>query len=615
LKSVTDPFGAQVGYTHDLAGRVTDITGSNFASVSSYASNMSYRAWGGLKSLTYGNSKTLAVGYDAKLKVSTYEVPGIMKKAYTYYNDGRLKFTQDQLVTNSKFDRLSKYDHVGRITKALSGLEAREQGTTNDRPYNETMTYDAFGHLTSRAVLQWDRSEFSGTATFVNNRSNFWQYDADGRLLSGDSIYTYDASGAIASFGDADPYLTEQQFDGLGRRAKTVLKSQDPNTLVWTTEKVTYYVSSTVFGKVMSEVSATGAKEQSSVFAGDNVFAIQRMSGSTQSVTWEHYDASGASYRATDASGTGAGSAEMDPFGADAGLFKPFTWPPPRSTGEIQPFYTVPDLNSATQGCVLDRVPISCDVLQRLMEAGGVEQEYLMPQDKQTPDGGTRRELTVVRAYVKPRGLGLFTVGVPQSMGSQLFDRNEDGNPDLEPFTFEFNPIDWSVLDNALKTCIKKLWPMFEVTGIKFIENPGKTTDDSKNGVITLKDAENGQTFNVVNDATPPKEVNAELAKKKARGGGSYSNPFWTWAYPAGDPTPRPGEKRYPELFAQMTMIYVRVQIHETGAALTVIRDQYHPAPYAPLDKNLDPEHGDDGPALEDCVGKTYYQQKGLTPH
>jgi hypothetical protein len=89
---------------------------------------LQYRAWGALKSLTYGNSKTLAMGYNSNLSVSTYEVAGVMKKAYQYYDDGKLKFTQDQLTTNSKFDRLYNYDHLGRITTALSGAEARGQG-------------------------------------------------------------------------------------------------------------------------------------------------------------------------------------------------------------------------------------------------------------------------------------------------------------------------------------------------------------------------------------------------------------------------------------------------------------------------------------------------------
>jgi hypothetical protein len=92
-------------------------------------------------------------------------------------------------------------------------------------------------------------------------------------------------------------------------------------------------------------------------------------------------------------------------------------------------------------------------------------------------------------------------------------------------------------------------------------------------------------------------------------------NLFWNYAYPKADPKPRPGELVYPELFSQISMDYVRVQIHELAVSLSAIRDIYHPAPWALLnDGGLDPKHGDDGPALEDCVGSTYYQQMGLTP-
>ena len=34
----------------------------------------------------------------------------------------------------SKFHRKYEYDHVGRVTQALSGQEARGGATTNDRP-------------------------------------------------------------------------------------------------------------------------------------------------------------------------------------------------------------------------------------------------------------------------------------------------------------------------------------------------------------------------------------------------------------------------------------------------------------------------------------------------
>jgi YD repeat-containing protein len=381
LRTITDPFGAQVGYSHDKVGRLSAVTGANFASVTSYASNLQYRAWGALKSLTYGNSKTLAVGYYQNLNVSTYEIPGVMKKAYQYYDDGRLKFTQDQFTTNSKFDRLYNYDHVGRITTALSGAEARGQGPTNDRPYNQTMAYDALGHLTLREIRHWDRWDSSGNQTYVNNRRQFWQYDADGRLLNGESQYTYDAAGRISSFGDDDPYRTDQQLDGDGRRLKSVQRSFDPNTNQWTIEKVTYYIYSSVLGSVISEVSAAGAKERSFVSAGDQVLAIQSVVGGTQYVSWEHYDASNASYRPTNPQGGVGLAKEMDPIGANAGTMKPITWPEPTSSGKLEPYYGIPELNSAYDGCEVNGVPMDCNDAAHLEKIGAGKATVVNPID------------------------------------------------------------------------------------------------------------------------------------------------------------------------------------------------------------------------------------------
>ena len=400
LTSITDPSGAQVGYNYDLIGRLSSITGSNFASVSTYASSMQYRAWGDLKSLSYGNTRTLAMTYDANMKPATYEVPGVMKKGYTYSNDGRLKFTQDQLTTNSKFDRLYRYDHLGRVTTALSGLEAREQGTTNDRPYNETMTYDAFDHLTSREVFQWDRHDIS-IDTYTNNRRVGWSYDADGRILVGSNQYTYDAAGQVIKFGFGDPYESDQHFDGDGRTVKTVVRSFDLETSQWTTESINYLVRSSVLGgEVVTELNSVGAKERTFVHVGNDPFAIQSVGAGIQSVQWQHWDASRASFRPTDNTGAISLGKELDPFGADAGQFKPITWPQPSHNNKIEPFYTVPELNSDTQGCVLDRVPVPCEILNNLMEAGGVISGGLVN------DNGKLRQ---PKDPLIPHGLGLFT--------------------------------------------------------------------------------------------------------------------------------------------------------------------------------------------------------------
>jgi hypothetical protein len=89
----------------------------------------------------------------------------------------------------------------------------------------------------------------------------------------------------------------------------------------------------------------------------------------------------------------------MDPMGADAGVIKPFSWPPPKSPGKLEPYYGVPELNSATQGCELDGVPIPCDIRNALQEAGGItgiEKVY------------TNRGVQRIYHSYESRGLGLY---------------------------------------------------------------------------------------------------------------------------------------------------------------------------------------------------------------
>jgi YD repeat-containing protein len=371
VTSLTDPFGAQVGYEYDTISRTNHVTGSNFGGVTEYAKDIKYRAWGALKSLTYGNLKSVAISYDANRQPTSWEIPGVIKRGYQYYNDHRLSFTQDQLIIHSKFDRANQYDQSGRVTKALSGAEARSQSTTNDRPYNETMTYDEFDHLRSRDVMNWDHGTSSGNVPYINNRRQGWIYDSDGRVSSGDSHYYYDAAGEISSFGEEEQYMTDQWFDGDGQRLKTFQRSWDDENSQWMTVDDTYYITSSVLhGAVISEVLPTGAKSHTYVHGGGSVLAIQTPDSSGGTVAWQHYDPGQSSYVQTWNTSSSSSLGELDPFGADAGRFKPLSLSPPSSPGKLQPYYGVPSLNSGFNGCELDGVPFDCDTAVELMAHG-----------------------------------------------------------------------------------------------------------------------------------------------------------------------------------------------------------------------------------------------------
>lgn len=67
-KSIMNDSDVVVSYNYDKAGQVTGVTGSGFGGVSSYASALTYRAFGGLKGLTFGNTRTLSTAYDSRMR-------------------------------------------------------------------------------------------------------------------------------------------------------------------------------------------------------------------------------------------------------------------------------------------------------------------------------------------------------------------------------------------------------------------------------------------------------------------------------------------------------------------------------------------------------------------
>ena len=591
-------------YTYDEANRQKSIIGTNY-SITQFVNSVFYRAWNVPREVTFGNTRKLTMAHNQRLSVTHMEMelqgslPPAIDKDYEYNNDNRLKYSGDNI--DPRYDRAFNYDQSRRLNKALSGAEARGSSTTDDRPYNQFANYDAFDHRTVLNSRHWSKTfPYITSDSFLNNRRTGWQYDANGNILNDlHRTFTYDAaSRLVASSGGS----VTQVFDGDGRRVKTTDQFG-----------TTYYLSSSVLSEVVAELDNAGNRSLGFIYALGDVLAEESANGF---ISFVHKDASRLSVRKTHPTlGVLMEATELDPQGADVELEDPYLNEPDYDgRAEGAPLY--PGYANVTSAgtCTVGGIWMPCDMAYRMF-----------PQQVGTRDWGVFRLGIDPLDPFGPFGPIDWHPGFLRWLEENnrvLTSRNylELGREWFSNLLAEQKSIDWSVLHSSLTTCIHALWPMFEMTSFKPTSSPPKKlgkNHDQYNGVIGLTDLAFGTTFNVTNDPTPSAVDKALLISRGARGLTDSGNPFWTYSHPAADPTPRPGELRYPELFGQISMDYIRVQIHETGAALSLIRNAYHPGPWALRlpDGGLDPTHDDDGPSLEDCVGREYYKQLKLTPH
>jgi YD repeat-containing protein len=309
LSSITDPFSSTISYSRDNAGRLTAVTGTSSGGVTTYASNIQYRAWGAIKYLSSGDSKTLQASFDSRLQPSAFSVSGSISKTYDYSDDGKLSFSSDLL--DHHFDRSYGFDQVGRLTEAFSGAEARGGSATTDRPYNEAFGYDAFDHLTGRTGKLWWTTNYTSSESYLNNRRVGWQYDADGRIAvqNPNEVSTYDEAGVATNIKTSSVSSATFGVDGTGQQSKTSEITWDDESQTSTTETKYYLRSSVLGGQVLTELS--DLESRTFVYAGLAKLAWQvRSIYGAQFVFFEHSDPSGASARTLS-------EQEFDPLGAD----------------------------------------------------------------------------------------------------------------------------------------------------------------------------------------------------------------------------------------------------------------------------------------------------------
>jgi YD repeat-containing protein len=366
LTSVTDPTGASISYGYDQTGRMTGVTGSSFAGVTSYATNMQYRAWGAVKSASFGDNSSLSASYNSRLLPTDFSISNSISKHYEYNADGRLRYSRNN--GSGMFDRSYTYDHLGRVIEAASGPLARGEADTDQRPYNLSYEYDELSHLKQSVGRVWEtpHETNAGTGVYVNDKNTSWQYDVDGRLTnSGETQYSFDAAGRVTTVVGYEGDLQQTQvFDGLGVRTK--LSSQqathNQNGTTITETKTQFFVTSSVLNQVVTELDQSGAKTRTFVYQGSQVLAWQQQTGSTQTLAWEHRDLSNASVNISGLA-EGSNAAELEPMGMNAGAFHLIAPPPPQHPPLVEA-RTYPGFADMVLGsqCRVDGIDMPCSM-------------------------------------------------------------------------------------------------------------------------------------------------------------------------------------------------------------------------------------------------------------
>jgi RHS repeat-associated protein len=323
LTSITNPSSTVVGYGYDVAGRPTNVSGSGYY-VTSYVNSIAYRAFG-MKQMAYANGRTLSLSYDSRLRLSGWDVPGVMGWTYAYdtplihENTHRVAFANN--LYDHTLDRSYDYDNVGRMWASHSGREARwhtgqEAYSGADGPYAENYAFDQLGNMTWRNGWGAANSQYTYNPAHVNNRMTVnpitgggMQYDDAGNLTNdGSQSYSYDATGQQAYASGTN---LSQIYDGDGMRAK---KTENGDNI--------YYLRSSVLGgQVIAEIYGGGVSYAGSgwwlrgyVYLGSQMIATQ-----AGGVNWVHQDPVTKSQRITDSAGNITYTIDLDPWGSETG--------------------------------------------------------------------------------------------------------------------------------------------------------------------------------------------------------------------------------------------------------------------------------------------------------
>jgi RHS repeat-associated protein len=281
LKTMTYPSGRVI--TYNLSNDKVIGVLNNAANL---ATNINYKPFGGMSSLTYGNGILGTIGYDNQYRVASITAGTVMNLSYSQHDANGNIMAITNVIDPTK-NKSFTYDSLDRLSTATaSGLWG-----------SLSWTYDGVGNRLTEGSTVY--SYTPGTNKLSGVGGSTYNYDSDGNTTSdGTRGYTYNQNQRLiqAVNGASTANYT---YNGNGQRVKKVVNG------------VTTIFHYSVGGALMAESDSTGAITAEYIYLNSQPLA--KIEGS--SVYFYHDDNMGTPQKMTDSTGAVVWSAEYKPFG------------------------------------------------------------------------------------------------------------------------------------------------------------------------------------------------------------------------------------------------------------------------------------------------------------
>lgn len=281
MKTMTYPSGKVITYNYTNDRAVSVLNGA-----ANLASNITYKPFGSMNAITYGNGLGGTIGYDNQYRISSITAGAVLSLSYTGYdNNGNITAITDSLdaTKNKSFT----YDNLDRLWTATStGIWG-----------NLAWTYDGVGNRQTENANAYTYYQNTNKLNTANGLA--FGYDNNGNTTTEAARqYVYNQNQRLIQVNDGS-MTANYTYNGNGQRVKKVVGS---------TTTIFHY---SLNGQIIAESNSAGNVTAEYVYFNGQPLA--KLEGAN--TYYYHNDHLGTPQNLTDGNGNIVWSADYAAFG------------------------------------------------------------------------------------------------------------------------------------------------------------------------------------------------------------------------------------------------------------------------------------------------------------